>query len=144
MLLLVSTVSTLLSQYLAPSLAMVLPPARDSDFFLVDNSDSVLSLPAEGEGRQPSGEEILDALLTQLEYPEESESIYNSLTAISKKDEENLEHQLSFLRDLSEEPDIADRKHLEAEVHTQDSSLEKRRKRSVPVPPFISSDKVIH
>ena len=143
MLLLVSTVSTLLSQYLAPSLAMVLPPARDSDLFLLDNSDSVLGL-GEEESRQPSGEEILDALLTQLEYPEESESIYNSLTGISKKDEENLENQLSFLRDISEEPDIADRKHLEAGVRTQDSSLEKRRKRSVPVPPFINSEKVIH
>ena len=143
MLLLVSTVSTLLSQYLAPSLAMVLPPARDSDLFLLDNSDSVLGL-GEEETRQPSGEEILEALLTQLEYPEESESIYNSLTGISKKDEENLENQLSFLRDISEEPDIADRKHLEAGVRTQDSLLEKRRKRSVPVPPFISSDKVIH
>merc|ERR1712198_246496 len=90
----------------------------------------------------PTGEDILEALLTQIDYPEASEAIYNSLFKVDKKDEE-LAHQLSFLK--SEDPahpDITDRKYfleepkyfLEEKINSRQPL--RRRKRSIP--PFVN------
>merc|ERR1712098_359561 len=75
----------------------------------INKEDGLIEEP-EDDHYNPTGEDILEALLTQLEYPEASEAIYNSLFRVDKKDEE-LAHQLSFLKS-EDHPDITDRKYF--------------------------------
>merc|ERR1712244_191494 len=86
---------------------------------------------------QPTNEQVLEALLSQLDNPEDSEQIYNSLVShsLEKKDSETLQHQLNVLKSESSfnHPDIDYRKHQD-----QDYGINlKRRKRSTP--PYVDS-----
>ena len=148
--------SSLLSQFLLQSsLAFVIPQQYSQDntndnanYYLVPVQELVD--PGEDVGEDniedvnsPTGEEIIEALLEQLEYPQDSESIYNSLINVNKKDEESLSHQLSVLK--SENPEslqhsiISDRKFYNDDNESNYNVL-KRRKRSIP--PFINSGKM--
>ena len=116
--------------------AMVLPSqlSQEPDYFVLpstqvhfedENSyDKEENEAYPDDDYSPTNEEILEALLSQLDYPEESEKIYDSLM---KREDESLSHQLSFLKES--EQDIDDRK-----------VLKRRRKRSIP--PFVQSKKL--
>merc|ERR1712121_239288 len=83
---------------------------------------------------EPTDEEIVEALLKQLENPAQSEALYEELMKSQErpteynnvKDNEDLKHQLHHLAEIAH-PEI--RKH---------SILKQRRKRSIP--PFISQE----
>lgn len=115
--------------------AMILPSqlSQDPNYFLIPSTQ----VHFEDENRLdkeeneaytdeyiPSNEEILEALLSQMDYPEESAKIYDTLL---KRDDENLSHQLSYLKES--EQNIDDRK-----------VMTRRRKRSIP--PFVQSKKL--
>ena len=134
-----SLIWILMSQWLISTIsALVLPSqySQDPDYFLLPSNpvqtededsysqDDNKAIEMGQIDYEPTNEEILEALLTQMEYPEESESIYDS---IMKREDENLSHQLSYLKEL--EQNIEERKEHEPAV--------KRRKRSIP--PFIQS-----
>ena len=113
--------------------AMVLPSqlSQEPEYFVLpstqvhfENSYDKEKNEAYPDDYSPTNEEILEALLSQLDYPEESEKIYDSLM---KREDETLSHQLSFLKES--EQDIDDRK-----------VLNRRRKRSIP--PFVQSKKL--
>ena len=124
----------LISQFLMSTIsAMVLPSQLsqpDPDYFMIpsssvqfedENSYDKDETEVYPDAYNPTNEELLEALLSQIEYPEESESIYDS---IMKREDETLSHELSHLKDS--EQDIDDRK-----------VLNRRRKRSIP--PFVQS-----
>ena len=149
--------TTLLSQFLLQSLAFVIPQQysqentndNNANYYLIPiqellepgdvGEDNINSIDGD-TGKNPTGEEIIEALLEQLEYPQDSESIYNSLINVNKKDEESLSHQLSVLK--SEYPEtlhhsiISDRKFHDEKNY----NVPKRRKRSIP--PFINFEKI--
>ena len=80
---------------------------------------------------EPTDEEIVEALLKQLENPAQSEALYEELMKSQARpaeynNDEDLKHQLHHLAEIAH-PEI--RKH---------SSLKQRRKRSIP--PFISQE----
>ena len=130
--------------------AYVLPPQEspeDPNYFLVpltmlDERGEDYEDMKQGEDLyQPTNEQVLEALLSQLDNPEESEQIYNSLIShsLEKKDSETLQHQLNVLKSESEfnHPDIDYRKHQD-----QDDGINlKRRKRSTP--PFVESRPIL-
>ena len=134
----------LMSQCLLSTIsAMVLPsqPSQDPDYFLLpstpvhfedENSFERDESEVYPDDFRPTNEEILEALLSQMDYPEESERIYDSLM---KREDETLSHQLSYLKESEQdsEQDIDDRKVL-------DSVLKRRRKRSIP--PFVQTKKL--
>ena len=134
----------LMSQCLLSTIsAMVLPsqPSQDPDYFLLpstpvhfedENSFDRDESEVYPDDFRPTNEEILEALLSQMDYPEESERIYDSLM---KREDETLSHQLSYLKESEQdsEQDIDDRKVL-------DSVLKRRRKRSIP--PFVQTKKL--
>ena len=152
--------TTFLSQFILQSLAFVIPQHFSQDnsndnanYYLIpvqellepgdlggDNIDSINT----DTGNNPTGEEIIEALLEQLEYPQDSESIYNSLINVNKKDEESLSHQLSGLK--SENPEtlhnsiISDRKFFHNSADEENPDVLRRRKRSIP--PFINIEKI--
>ena len=134
----------LMSQCLLSTIsAMVLPsqPSQDPDYFLLpstpvhfedENSFERDESEVYPDDFRPTNEEILEALLSQMDYPEESERIYDSLM---KREDETLSHQFSYLKESEQdsEQDIDDRKVL-------DSVLKRRRKRSIP--PFVQTKKL--
>ena len=139
----------IVSQYFVTSWTMILPQKfsldeenrlifplellqDEPDNYSNDIVDSNELLNEENE-YEPTDEEVLEALLTQIEYPEASEAIYNSLFDVDKKDE-SLAYQLSHLKpeENGEHPDISDRKQ-------QDQITLNRRKRSIP--PFVHDQK---
>ena len=92
------------------------------------------------QSSQPDTEQVLEALLSQMDEPEESEAIYNSLinSMLQKKDAESLQHQLNVLKPESfHSPhihqDIDDRKHF-----NQDQQINLRRKKR-SLPPYVES-----
>ena len=107
----------------------------------INTEDGLIEEP-ENDHYNPTGEDILEALLTQIDYPEASEAIYNSLFKVDKKDEE-LAHQLSFLK--SEDPahpDITDRKYFLEEpkyfLEEKINSRQQLRRRKRSIPPFVN------
>merc|ERR1712064_47127 len=148
-------VSIFICQYIVSSLSMSVPVPQDikspylipvafisedaENYINKDNvnEDSIENSAEDLSQYSPSGEDILEALLTQLEYPEESEAIYNSLFNVDKKDEE-LAHQLSFLKS-EDHPDITDRKYfLDDQRNSFGTEGRRRSKRSISIPPFVN------
>merc|ERR1712110_435665 len=125
----------------------VLPPQQDPEdpnYFLLpltmleERGEDYEDVKQGEDPYQPTNEEVLEALLSQLDNPDESEQIYNSLIrhSLEKKDSETLQHQLNVLKSESfNHPDIDYRKHQDQD---QDAEINlKRRKRSTP--PFVDS-----
>ena len=91
---------------------------------------------------EPTDEEIVEALLKQLENPAQSEALYEELMrskvrpqediieARENKDADNLKHQLHDLAELA---------HPDSAHHKSINSLPSRRKRSIP--PYIKQDR---
>ena len=136
---------SLLALLVVSTTGYVLPPQEspeDPNYFFVpltmlDERGQLYEDEKQGEDLyQPTNEEVLEALLSQVDNPEESEEIYNSLVrhSLEKKDSETLQHQLNVLKSESfNHPDIDYRKHQD-----QDGEINlKRRKRSTP--PFVNS-----
>ena len=136
---------SLLALLVVSTTGYVLPPREspeDPNYFFVpltmlDERGQLYEDVKQGEDLyQPTNEEVLEALLSQLDNPDESEQIYNSLIrhSLEKKDSETLQHQLNVLKSESfNHPDIDYRKHQD-----QDAEINlKRRKRSTP--PFVDS-----
>ena len=129
--------------YVIPSPVVEEAGEEEANYYLVP-----ITMLGEGDLRedqqssQPGSEEVLEALLSQMDEPEESEEIYNSLvnTMLQKKDAESLQHQLNVLKPETLHsqynqlhPDIDDRKHFH-----QDQPINlQRRKRSSP--PYVES-----
>merc|ERR1712110_1032208 len=125
----------------------VLPPQQDPEdpnYFLVpltmleERGEDYEDIKQGEDPYQPTNEQVLEALLSQLDNPQESEHIYNSLVShsLEKKDSETLQHQLNILKSESH-PDIDYRKHQDQE----DGINLKRRKRSTP--PFVDSRPIL-
>ena len=148
-------ISSFLCQQIVSSLSMSFPARQglNSPYLIpvelipddtenyINKEDGLIEEP-EDDHYNPTGEDILEALLTQIDYPEASEAIYNSLFKVDKKDEE-LAHQLSFLKSEDpSHPDITDRKYfleepkyfLEEKINSRQPL--RRRKRSIP--PFVN------
>ena len=126
----------------------VLPPQEspeDPNYFLVpltmldERGEDYEDMKQEEGPYQPTNEQVLEALLSQLDNPEDSEQIYNSLVShsLEKKDSETLQHQLNVLKSEFNHPDIDYRKHQDQE----DGINLKRRKRSTP--PFVESRPIL-
>ena len=138
---------SLLALLVVSTTGYVLPPQEspeDPNYFFVpltmlDERGQLYEDVKQGEDLyQPTNEEVLEALLNQVDNPEESEEIYNSLVrhSLEKKDSETLQHQLNVLK-LEPHPDIDYRKHQD-----QDDGINlKRRKRSTP--PFVESRPIL-
>ena len=135
-------ITSLLAFLVVSTTGYVLPPQEsegDPNYFLVpltmldESSEDYedVKLAEDLYRHQPTNEQVLEALLSQLDNPEESEQIYNSLVShsLEKKDSETLQHQLNVLKSESfNHPDIDYRKHQD-----QDNGINlKRRKRSTP------------
>ena len=141
-------ITSLLAFLVVSTTGYVLPPQEsegDPNYFLVpltmldESSEDYedVKLAEDLYRHQPTNEQVLEALLSQLDNPEESEQIYNSLVShsLEKKDSETLQHQLNVLKSESSfnHPDIDYRKHQD-----QDYGINlKRRKRSTP--PYVDS-----
>ena len=148
-------ISSFLCQQIVSSLSMSFPTRQglNSPYLIpvelipedtenhINKEDGLIEEP-EDDHYNPTGEDILEALLTQIDYPEASEAIYNSLFKVDKKDEE-LAHQLSFLK--SEDPahpDITDRKYFLEEpkyfLEEKINSRQQLRRRKRSIPPFVN------
>ena len=148
-------ISSFLCQQIVSSLSMSFPTRQglNSPYLIpvelipddtenyINKEDGLIEEP-ERDHYNPTGEDILEALLTQIDYPEASEAIYNSLFKVDKKDEE-LAHQLSFLK--SEDPahpDITDRKYFLEEpkyfLEEKSNSRQQLRRRKRSIPPFVN------
>ena len=143
MILLLALVSRYSTGYVIPP--PVLEDAQeDANYFLVpitmlgEGDEGITDLkedPNVEDIYQPSNEEVLEALLSQLDNPEQSEEIYNNLVnhSLEKKDAETLQHQLDVLKSGSfkSQPDIDYRKHSSQD----EGRYLVRKKRSLP--PYV-------
>ena len=135
----------LLALLVASTTGYVLPPEQsleDPNYLLLpltmleESAEDYEDVKKGEDPYKPTNVEVLEALLSQLDNPEESEQIYNSLVrhSLEKKDSETLQHQLNVLKSESfNHPDIDYRKYQDKD---DDINL-KRRKRSTP--PFVDS-----
>ena len=135
----------LLALLVASTTGYVLPPEQsleDPNYLLLpltmleESGEDYEDVKQGEDPYKPTNVEVLEALLSQLDNPEESEQIYNSLVrhSLEKKDSETLQHQLNVLKSESfNHPEIDYRKYQDKD---DDINL-KRRKRSTP--PFVDS-----